>query len=114
MRDLGEVNVPKCCRIMVQPLHREAVQVDEVTRNVQPDQLPFTLPVVEMAQDSTFYDVVGMLDPLSAFDQSLPRLEPDSATDRFFEPGLFFCGQFVPQTALQKKFGVQCSFQIRR
>ena len=99
---------------MIQPLHREAVQIDEVAGNIQPDQLPLTLPVVAVAKHGPFDDIIGMLDPLSTLDQSLPRFEPDSATDRFFEPGLFLCSQFVPQAALQKKFGVQCSFQIRR
>ena len=112
MRNLGEVNVPKGCGAMVQPLHREAMQVDEVAWNVYAYQLLFALPVVEMAENGAFYNVLRILDPLPALDQNLPRFEPDSATDSLFEPDLFLCGKFVPQTAFQEKFGVQCSFQM--
>ena len=107
MRDFGNVDTSERCRVVVQPLHREAVQVDEIARYVQSDQLSLTAPIVEVAQDRTFDNVVGMLDTFAALDQRLTRLEPDRPADCFFQPRLLLHGEFVPEAAFKEKFGVQ-------
>ena len=107
MRHFRQVDAPERRCAVIEPLHGEAVQIDEIARNVHPHQLPLAISIVEATQHHTFYDVVGMLYSITPPDQGLARLEPKGAVDRVFQPRLLFRGKLVPKAAFQEQFGAQ-------
>ena len=102
MRHFRHVYAPERRCVVIEPLHGEAVQIDEIAWNVQPDQLPLATSIVEAAQHHAFNDVVGVLHSITAPDQGLARLQPEGATDRIFQPRLLFRGKLVPKAAFQE------------
>ena len=112
MRHLRHVDAPQRRCVVIEPLHGEAVQIDEIAWNVQPDQLPVAITIVEATQHHAFYDVVGVLHSITAPDQGLARLQPEGAADRIFQPRLLFRGKLVPKAAFQEQFSAQNELSI--
>ena len=107
MRHFRQVDVPERRCAVIEPLHGEPVQIDEIARDVQPDQLPLAATIVDATQHHAFYDVIGMLHSITALDQGLARLEPEGAADRIFQPCLLLRGKLVPKAAFQEQFSAQ-------
>ena len=92
---------------VVEPLHRITVQVHEIARDVDPDQLPFAAPVVEMAQHRAFDDIVTAIQPVAARDDPRARRHLDRAGNRLVQRPLLGIVEVVPQAAFQEQVGQQ-------
>ena len=103
VRKFCKRGAPKRNDAVIEPLHREAVEIDEVAWHVNAYQLPFALLVIQVTQHGSFDDEIGVFDPLAALDQCLPWFQFHRVCDRVVQSTLLLFAEVMTQAAFKEQ-----------
>ncbi len=78
------------------------MQVDEIARDVQTDQLAFAPTIIDMPEHRPFDDIVGILYPLAPLNQCLAWIEFDDIDDSILESALLIRAKIVSKPAFEE------------
>ena len=111
MRHLAEFHRTHAIDVVIEPLEREAMQVDEIPRHVKAHRIAPVL-AFQRAQDEAVDQQRGAIAFLAARDQPLAVLQRQRPRDQTFEFGLLGIGHVVPQAPGQEPSGLGIAVQL--